>query len=68
MNKTVNIDGREYIIESCECCPFYDWGDEGYHDHCQYPVNPSTLKEHTAWGMDCIAEDCPLRDAKEEKE
>ena len=60
MIKSVNIDGKDYIIRSCEECPFYDWGDGGYDDHCQYPENPSKLEESSTWGMKDIAKDCPL--------
>lgn len=67
MIKSVNIDGKDYIIRSCEECPFYDWGDEGYGDHCQYPENPSKLEESGSWGMPShsIAKDCPLGLVKE---
>ena len=58
MIKSVDIDGKNYIIRSCEECPFYDGGDGGYGDHCQYPVNPSKLKDTTS--REDIAEDCPL--------
>ena len=65
MNKTVNIDGKEYIIESCECCPFYDDGDGGYGSQCQYPISPSAIVR-TDFNSEKIAEDCPLRDGTEE--
>ena len=62
MIKSVNIDGKDYIVKSCYECPFYDYGDEGCDDYCQYPENPSKLEESGTWGMynKGIAEDCPL--------
>ena len=62
MIKSVNIDGKDYLIRSCEECPFYDYGDDGCGDHCQYPENPSKLEESSTWGMhgQNIAKDCPL--------
>ena len=67
MSKTVNIDGVNYSVKSCEECLFYDYGDDGFGDHCQYPENPSKLEESGAWGMHGkgIAEDCPLKGEKE---
>lgn len=67
MSKIVNIDGVNYSIKSCEECPFYDYGDDGCMDHCQYPKYQSKLEEAGVWGMygKGIAKDCPLKEAKE---
>ena len=67
MIKSVNIDGKDYIVKSCYECPFYDYGDEGCDDYCQYPENPSKLEESGSWGMydKGIAKDCPLGLVKE---
>lgn len=63
MVKTVNIDWKDYLIRSCDSCPFYDNGDGGYGNHCQYPVNPAKSLSLYSETWKKVAEDCPLDDA-----
>ena len=60
MIKSVSIDGESYVIRECGKCPFYNYGDDGCGDRCQYPKNPSKLEGSGVWGMEGIAGDCPL--------
>lgn len=61
-DRITNIDGKEYTIDGCCDCPFYDNGDNGYGDHCQYPEKPS---EHPAELCLTPPDDCPLRKSQE---
>ena len=67
MIKSVNIDGKDYLIRSCYECPFYDNGDDSWGCHCQYPENPSVKVEAGDFQpyMDELADDCPLSLVKE---
>ena len=56
MIRSVNIDGEDYLVKSCEECPFYSeaLGDE----YCSYPKGPHTrsLNSHGPY----LEENCPL--------
>lgn len=65
MSKSVNIDGKDYIIENCDSCPFYNDGDCGYDSRCQHPKSPSAMVR-TGFDSEGIAEDCPLKEYRDQ--
>ena len=64
MIKSVNIDGKDYIIRRCEECPFCTGFDD--FENCTYPENPhyglfDFEKEENDFPKDCplgMVEDC----------
>lgn len=55
------IDGIYVEVDCCDSCPFYDGGDDGYADHCQYPNNKASFCSAYRYSEPDVAEDCPLR-------
>ena len=64
MTKRVTIiDGKKIIVERCGDCPFYDGGDDGYGEHCNYPGGNRYPWENDRifhYSEDGVGEDCPL--------
>ncbi len=55
MIKTVNIDGKDYVIRSRDECPFY--GEALGEEWCAYPEKRRDIARKYDQKM---AEDCPL--------
>lgn len=55
------IDGIYVEVRKCELCPFYDSGDEGFGDCCNYPQNHAQFYSANMLAKGRVAEDCPLR-------
>ena len=55
MIKSVNIDGKDYVIRSCDECPFY--GEALGDEWCAYPEKRRDIARRYDQKM---AEGCPL--------
>lgn len=59
MIRTVNIDGKDYIIRKCTECPFFHDGCWEYAKRCQHPSGAREIPE-TKFDEEGIQKDCPL--------
>lgn len=59
MKKMTVIDGIKVIVTTCGNCPFYDGGDDGWNNMCNYPKHNIELEDYHYDSMD---KNCPLKD------
>lgn len=59
MIKSVNIDGKDYLIRSCGECPFFYDGCWEFAIRCQYPTGAREIPE-TGFDDEEVQKDCPL--------
>jgi len=67
MIKSVNIDGKDYIIRMCTQCPFFNDGCWEYTKRCQHPAGARCLPEKE-FDVEGIQKGCPLGPFKEAEE
>lgn len=57
MIRSVNIDGKDYIVRSCASCPFHDF----HNSACRHPK----VEDYVRYTVDTFPKDCPLGLVKE---